>query len=597
MPVMAGETNVLEPGREALSSGDWEAARVAFEAVLSVREIPEALDDLARALWWLADIDGAIERRERAYLAFRKRGDLAIAARTALWLAREYAEAVGNEPASNGWLARAEGLLRDLPAGPEHGWFEFTLGDRAIDPASMRAHADAAVEAGRRFGEPDLEASALALLGRALILHGDLEAGMARLDEAMVAATSGEVDDPMAFGDICCLVTLACEEFGDFSRLERWNQVVESFLSKHHHRPLLSFCGTCMADVFVAAGNLRGAEEALVSAVQALEGTGHRSRCVHPAARLAELWILQGRLEEAERILMGYEGLPDAVRATVALHVAKGELAVGAALLLRRINQLGDQTLLVAPLLDKLVEVQVAQGDPEVATATAERLASLAERSSLPRLRAVADLAMGRVTLALGDPAAKRHLESAVDLFTKIEMPLEAARARLALARALRAEGADEVAAREARVAMETLERLGATREADAAAEIVRELGGPARTGPKRIGLLSKREVEVLRLLGEGLSNAEVAARLYISTKTAGHHVSNVLAKLSLRTRGEAAAWALRNLDGPPSRIVHRNREPSRSFPRPPDPQSPGQSTEGVTSWRRGMWGTREPTP
>ena len=76
----------------------------------------------------------------------------------------------------------------------------------------------------------------------------------------------------------------------------------------------------------------------------------------------------------------------------------------------------------------------------------------------------------------------------------------------------------------------------------------LRSLGVAGRTGPKLVGELSKREVEVLRLLGEGLTNAEIAARLYISTKTVATHVGNLFAKLQLRNRAEAAAFAHRHL-------------------------------------------------
>jgi tetratricopeptide (TPR) repeat protein len=114
--------DLVSSGEEALVAGDWEGARLAFAAALHEEPSPAALDGFGRTLWWLGDVDGAIEHRERAYAILRKAGESTAAAKIALWLSREYLEAVGNQPASNGWIARAEGLLRDTVPGPEHGW-------------------------------------------------------------------------------------------------------------------------------------------------------------------------------------------------------------------------------------------------------------------------------------------------------------------------------------------------------------------------------------------------------------------------------------------------------------------------------------------
>jgi DNA-binding NarL/FixJ family response regulator len=128
-------------------------------------------------------------------------------------------------------------------------------------------------------------------------------------------------------------------------------------------------------------------------------------------------------------------------------------------------------------------------------------------------------------------------------------MPFEAAKTRLLIATTL-ARRERETAIAEARAALAGFEELGAGPGADAAAALLRSLGvSAARAGPKGIGLLTKREFEVLALLGEGLSNPEIAERLFISRKTVEHHVASVLSKLELGGRGEAAAYAVRHLD------------------------------------------------
>jgi len=207
---MSRATALLEGGVEALERGDRQAAREAFPAALAEGDLPEARDGLGRTLWWLGDVDGAIHHREAAYAAFRRRGEVARAVGIALWLAREHLEALWNRPASDGWMARAEGLLPEVPDDPVHGWFALARAGRAEEHGEMRRLAAEALEAGRRLRDPDLEVAALARLGYAEVAAGEVTSGTAKLDEALAAATGGEVasDDPDRRVSCCPAVEL-----------------------------------------------------------------------------------------------------------------------------------------------------------------------------------------------------------------------------------------------------------------------------------------------------------------------------------------------------------------------------------------------------
>jgi len=278
--------------------------------------------------------------------------------------------------------------------------------------------------------------------------------------------------------------------------------------------------------------------------------SGWRSRCVAPGAKLAELYLNQGRLEEAERAVGDADDdMSLLVRGKVAL--AQNQPALAATLAERAVRRLNADNPLAVPPLALLVEAQLGAGNHAAAADTSAQLAALAGAHGDRRARGQAALARGRLALATGESEqACTAFEQVLDEVRGVTC-LEAASAQLELAR-LRAGERPEIARVDAKASLRDFEALGAARLADQAAALLRSLGDRSRVGPKDVGTLSKREQEVLRLIAQGLTNAEIAARLFISTKTAGNHVSAILAKLGVRSRTEAAAYALLHI-GPPS--------------------------------------------
>lgn len=303
--------------------------------------------------------------------------------------------------------------------------------------------------------------------------------------------------------------------------------------------------------ILIAVGRWAEAEEELLAAARVFEG-GLRAMRAVPLARLAGLRVRQGRLEEAERLLEGNESRPAARQVLATIALARGDLALAQDLARLCLEGENPSDPACAPLLELLVDTHLARRDLDAARAALERLTSLATSSRDDSTAAAAKLAAGRLRAAEGDELARSDLHAAVEAFSALDLPFESARAQLELARVLAAE-APAGAAAEARSALATFEHLGARRDADAAAELLRTLGSAGgRPWPKRYGTLTKRETEVLSLLAAGCSNLEIAQRLYISRRTAEHHVANILSKLELRSRAEAAAYAVRELGQAP---------------------------------------------
>jgi tetratricopeptide (TPR) repeat protein len=263
-----GGQAVANEGFEALARADWQVARERFEAAVGEGdESPELLDALGRALWWLHEPQAAVVQR-RAFAGFRRAGDLPRAARIALWLSREYAQVWRNDAAANGWLARAERLLRDVAPGAESGWLALARCERAHDSAAAADLAVTALAVAVRAGDADLELRALAQLGLAEVSRGAVDQGLAHLDEAMAAATGGESPSLETFADVCCTLLQACALAGDDGRPKQWAQVFESFARSYDHVPLLAFCRSCGAGISAASGRIDEAERELVAALR-----------------------------------------------------------------------------------------------------------------------------------------------------------------------------------------------------------------------------------------------------------------------------------------------------------------------------------------
>jgi len=540
---------LIDRGRAALREGDAAGARRAFGSALAEAESGEALEGLAEALYLEREYAAAAAHYERAYAAHRRERRGMAAGRAARAVAWITGNVFGDWAVQSGWFARAVTILEEAGEDrPERGWVLIIRANLEPDARVREALLGEAIAVGRRFGDPDVEFEALSYLGGVYLMTGRVEQGLVLFDEALAAICAGELREVATVDSIMCGLFWACELVNDVPRADQWMRAAADLLPRRN--VMAAFCRAHYGGILTAAGRWNEAERELLQAARHFD-RGMPQRRAAAMIRLADLRVRQGRLEEAALLLDGLDRHPDAVRTLAALHLARGEVALARDLLERataapddEVPTVGESTM-VGPLLALLVDVHLEEGDLGAAERAALRLDLVAGAQRGPYLKAAAALARGRLCVASGQGDARACLHEALEGFSRAELPMELARTRLEMARALSGR-APEVAVAEARAALEDFERLEAARHADAAGALLRSLGAPVRTGPKGVGALTRREAEVLELVGAGLSNPEIAQRLYITRKTVEHHVGNLLAKLGLRNRAEAAAWATR---------------------------------------------------
>jgi DNA-binding NarL/FixJ family response regulator len=545
---------LIEQGMAALRDGDAVAARRAFELALVELESGEALEGLAEALYLEREYSASAAHYERAYSVYRRERRNMAAGRAARTLAWITGNVLGHWAVRSGWLARARTILEEAGQDrPERGWLLIINAFTEPDAQMRETLLGEAIAIGRRFGDPDIEFLALAYLGGLFVMTDRVEEGLALSDEALAALCAGEPTELATVDEIFCGLLWACELVNDVPRADQWMRAAAERIQRSN--VVAAFCRAHYGGILTAAGRWQEAEVELLEAARHFD-QGMPERRDGAVIRLAGLRVRQGRLEEAALLLQGLEQHPDVVPTLAALHLARGDTALARDLLERategsdhEVPTVGASTMM-GPLLALLVDVYLEQGSVDDAARIARRLDRIAQGQRAPYLRAIAAFAEGRVRIASGKRDARACLHQALEGFARAQLPMELARTHLEMARAL-SERAPEVAIAEARAALQDFERLDAARYADAAGALLRSLGAPIRTGPKGTGALTKREAEVLQLIGAGLSNPEIADRLYITRKTVETHVGNLLAKLGLRNRAEAAAFVTRSKFSP----------------------------------------------
>jgi ATP/maltotriose-dependent transcriptional regulator MalT len=186
------------------------------------------------------------------------------------------------------------------------------------------------------------------------------------------------------------------------------------------------------------------------------------------------------------------------------------------------------------------------------ARACTEALSTIATRTGHPDVLAALAHALGETALAAGHvDGAVEQIGRAAELHESLDIPFERAQIQLRAGVALAAVGRRDEALERYRMAYACARRLGADPLSAEVAQQVTSLGesierllGRRAAAALENGGLSRRELEVMRLVASGRTNREIAAALVLSTRTVDMHVRNILQKLGCRSRTQAAAKA-----------------------------------------------------
>ncbi len=510
--------------RSHRAAADQYARALRFAAMLPPPERARLCEARSYECYLTSQMEEAYDARAEALALWREAGDDAKLGENCRWLSR-LAWFLGRNEEAERYAREAVERLEPLGPGLQLGWACSNFAQLHMlsgDTDQAVAWGERAMAIAEQQGDRELLAHALNNVGTARVPQGDGSAGIALLERSLALSLEIEIEEHVAraYTNLSSGPTAS----RDFVQARRYLDAGIEYCTEHD----------LDAWRFYMTGWLA----------------------------LCEFW--QGRYDEASRVaseLLKQPRLavPTRVQPLVALgrvRARRGESGVW---------ELLDEALALAsgtgeiqrigPVRAARAEAAWLDGDCEKAAGEASAAYELALARDIPWM--VGELAfwLWRVD---GLPAAPERAApayalqiagdhaAAVEHWRRIGSPYEAAMAL--------AELDDDASRREAHA---LLESIGARPLADRVARALRERGvrglkrRPRKSTRANPSGLTTRELEVLRLVAEGLRNAEIGERLFVSPKTVDHHVSALLAKLGARTRSEAAGKAAEILADP----------------------------------------------
>ena len=487
--VKESAADLVVKGRDAIERNAWDEAFELLQAADEAGTLSAAeLEDLARSAWWSGKPETCINARERAFAGYARSDSQKRAAMVAVALAEDHfhtsATALGNA-----WLKRAGDLLESEPESIENGHLTRLRAVIAFEtdndlPKAMEL-AERAYELGVKFDDADLQAIALHDQGRITVAQGRVTDGMGLMDQAMVAAVGGELNQQTT-GKIYCNMIDICEQLADYRRAGDWNDAAKRWCERAGHNS--GFPGVCRihrATIMRLRGEWASAE---AEARRAQDELGNYVGLAGEALyEIGEIRFHMGDYEQAEKAFRQAHGLGrDPQPGMALLELAQGN-PEGARTLIDQSIANTESLLRQARLLPAQVKIAIEQERLEDAITAANELQTAAEAFGSEALEAHAAQALGAVLVAEGKAEqAAEHLRQATELWRSIDLPYQAASSRVLLARAYEQLGVADSARLELATARDSFEQLGAIPDLRSAIETLDDLTDGAVQGKRR---------------------------------------------------------------------------------------------------------------